>query len=233
MTGDEWEGRLDLVLALDHQDVGEVAPDRSGLDEDLAGARLRVGHVHVLELRRLAPPGCHHGLHCRSMIPAAWRRSTHRRREARRSSCGGRTRGRGRAARLTVSRATGAGLTGPTGIRGVGRGADDSWTVNFSRLVGDVVRAPVRRRAPAGVFSAGSSGMRAVPPGRQPREWPRPFPPESARVAATPTPCHRGRRSVALQDGAAGSRGPSDTCPRTLRVQLGPPTRRRRRSSWL
>ena len=63
VAGAEWMGRLHLVLALDHEDVREVASDRARLDQDLARPRLGVRHLEVLEVRRLAPPGRDHGFH--------------------------------------------------------------------------------------------------------------------------------------------------------------------------
>src|SRR3546814_5736543 len=47
----EGQGRLDLVLPLDHQDVGEVAPDRLRFDQHLPRRWLRVGDLPILHLR--------------------------------------------------------------------------------------------------------------------------------------------------------------------------------------
>ena len=52
-----------LVLALDDQDVGEVAADRADLDDDLARVRPWRRRVRVLERRRVAPRAGHHHFH--------------------------------------------------------------------------------------------------------------------------------------------------------------------------
>ena len=61
----EGEGRLHLILALDDQDVGEIAADGLDVDQYLAWIRRRIGNLRVLHLGWLAPLGRDHGFHVR------------------------------------------------------------------------------------------------------------------------------------------------------------------------
>ena len=62
-AGTERQLGLVLILALDDQDVGEVAADRADFDDDLTRVRSRSGRVRVLERRRIAPRARQHHFH--------------------------------------------------------------------------------------------------------------------------------------------------------------------------
>jgi hypothetical protein len=70
----EREGRLDLVFALDHQDVEEIQRRRLDRDHGLARARHGIGHVSQHEVVGLAILQAENGFHGRDLLSDGQRR---------------------------------------------------------------------------------------------------------------------------------------------------------------